>query len=123
MGVALGVGVATGLAATLITDPFTGGVVGIATGFVLRNPKFRQVVSLVAAACVFAAGAYITIHQGIEPNAPNGGWPVGFALAGSLVWAGVMLLGADAVTEVVLQILERRHGERGAPVDPSPPVS
>jgi arabinofuranan 3-O-arabinosyltransferase len=109
---AIGIGVATGLLAAVVAAPLTGAVVAIATAVVLRFPRTRLALGVAAAACIFAAGAFITVHQGIEPTLPNGGWPTGFALASTLVWAGVMLLGADAVAEVVL----RRFGQQ----DPDP---
>ena len=100
--VAFAWGIATGVVAGAIAAPLTGLVVGVATVIVMRIPKARLLLGLAATALVFAAGTYVTIHQGVDPAVPNGGWPVGFGAASGLAWAGVMFLGADATTEVVL---------------------
>jgi hypothetical protein len=108
---AIGIGIVTGVAAALVAAPLTGIAVGVATGVVLRFPKARLILGLAATGCILAAGAYITIRQGINPTAPNGGWPTGFKLATTLVWAGVLLLGADAVVEMSSRWAQRKREE------------
>ncbi len=119
---AIGWGLVIGVAAALIASPLTGVMVGVATGIVLRVPKARLVLGLIATALVFAAGAYVTIRQGVDPVVPNGGWPTGFGAASGLTWAGVMFLGADAMAEIVLGRLAGRRRDATAGVDIERPV-
>lgn len=119
MRVAITVGVLTGAVVFLIVAPLTGAVVGVATGFVMRNPKARRMLGVVAAGCVLVAGGYITIRQGVRPTLPNGGWPTGYAIATTLVWGGVMLIGADAVVEIVLRYLDDKVQVSTRAADPS----
>ncbi len=109
VAMALVIGLLTGLAAGLIAAPLTGVAIAIATFVVLRVPKARLMLGLLAAGCVFVAGGYITIRQGVKPAPPNGGWPSAYGAASALVWAGVMFLGADAAVEVVMRHVADEH--------------
>ncbi len=92
-----------GLIAAFISSPSTGVLVGLGIGVVLRRPRARIGLGLVAAACVFGVGAYVTLRQWTFPSAANGGWPTGFGTAAGLAWAGVMFLGADIAAEILLR--------------------
>ena len=123
MAMALTIGFLTGLAAALIASYVIGLVVAVATGVALRIPRTRLFLGVIAAGLVIFAGAYITVSQGIKPLHPNGGWPAGFGPAGSLVWAGVLFLGADAVVEIVMRHLAWAGGDDGrTTVDGGDPV-
>jgi arabinofuranan 3-O-arabinosyltransferase len=115
MAMALTIGFLTGLAAALIASFLIGVLVGVATGVALRVPKSRVFLGVIAAGLVVAAGAYITVSQGIKPLHPNGGWPAGFGPAGNLVWAGVLFLGADAVVEIVMRHRAPAGGDGAVP--------
>jgi arabinofuranan 3-O-arabinosyltransferase len=110
------IAVLIGLAAGLIAPPLTGVFVGVATLVVLRVPRLRLVLGLVAAGLVLIAAAYIVIEQVLHSTLPNGGWPTDFGQASAIVWAGIMFLMADAVIEVVNR---RRAGDphRELPAD------
>jgi hypothetical protein len=90
-----------GLAAAIISPPFTGIVIAVATFVVLRVPRLRLALGLIAAGLVLATSVYIMIRQGRDSDLPNGGWPGSFGLSTDLVWAAVMFLMADAVIEVI----------------------
>ncbi|HEV3366448.1 MAG TPA: alpha-(1-_3)-arabinofuranosyltransferase family protein [Acidimicrobiales bacterium] len=98
---ALAVAVVVGAVAGFIAPPLTGCVVGVATLIVLRVPRLRLVLGLVAAACVLAAGIYVIARQILDQEAANGGWPGLFGIASALAWAGVMFLFADAALELI----------------------
>jgi hypothetical protein len=112
---ALWIGGWVALAGWLISTPLIGLLVGIATAMALRIPRVRGALGFIAAALIVLAGVYITVRQGIRHIPANGGWPAGFGPAGSIVWAGVLFLGADGVVEVTLLRQARRHVEPGPP--------
>jgi hypothetical protein len=97
----MGIAVATGAVAGIITLPVTGAIVGAATIATLMIPRARMLLGMAAAACVLAAGIYVVARQGSAHIPAGGSWPSQFELANSLAWAGVVFLGADATVEVV----------------------
>jgi hypothetical protein len=97
----MGIGMATGAVAGIITLPATGAIVGAATIAALMVPRARTLLGMAAAACVLAAGIYVVARQGSAHIPAGGSWPSQFEPANSLAWAGVVFLGADATVEVV----------------------
>lgn len=94
-------GFGCGLAAAYISAPLIGALVGVAVAVVLRLPRLRLVLGVVATGLVVAMGTFVVIRQGVDPTRANGGWPSQFGGADGLAWAGVLFLGADAVVELV----------------------
>jgi hypothetical protein len=112
--VSLVAGAATGLVAGAISSPGVGLVVGVATVAALLVPRARVVLGLVAVGLVAAAGASVLLGQAHAHYPAGGTWPTNFQSAGSLVWAGVVFLGADATVEVVRRRQSRRRPGDGA---------
>jgi arabinofuranan 3-O-arabinosyltransferase len=120
VGVAVVAAVVTGAVAAAIASPAAGLGVGVATGVVLVLPRLRVLLALGALVGMVAGGAYVVIHQHTERVPAGGQWPAAFATAATLVWVGVVFLGADAVVDV----LQRRRLRRAAAApetDPRPP--
>jgi hypothetical protein len=72
---------------------------------------------LAAGALLIGAGALdVVVHQ-MRYRYPPGGWPTHFDRASTLVWAAVLLLGADAALEAVRRFRDRDRppGRRGPP--------
>ncbi len=119
------VGVATGGVAAVVAAPATGLVVGAATVVALLVPRTRLLLGLAAVSCVVAAGAYVVVEQASFHFTTGGTWPSNFTVAGSLTWAGVVFLGADATVESVRRWQTRRSAR--APVtgeaEPALPVA
>jgi len=109
------VGVVTGIVAGVITVPVTGVIVGAATLIALMVPRLRILLGLAAVGCVLAAGVYVVARQGSAHITDSGSWPSEFGLASTLTWVGVVLLGADAVVEVVRRW---RSPSSDGPTDP-----
>ena len=109
--VALLTGIITGVVAGAIAAPRVGLVVGVASAVVLLVPRLRVIIGLAAIAAIVGAGWYTAAHQAALHVPADGSWPLSFQRASDLAWAGVVLLGADAVVEVVLR---RRRRGRGA---------
>jgi hypothetical protein len=94
-------GALCGLAASYISAPLIGGLVGAGVLVVLRVPRLRLLLGVAATAMVLASGTFILIRQGVDHSQANGGWPAQFGGASGLAWAGVLFIGADAVVELV----------------------
>ncbi len=118
---ALWVGFLAGLAAALIASILIGIGVAVVTAVALRYPKARILLGVTAAGFILSPGGYIVVSQGIKPLAPNGGWPTGFAPADVLVWAGVLLLGADGLIEIVMRRIAPTGAAPPAGGEPEPP--
>jgi hypothetical protein len=111
--------VVVGIAAWLIAAPITGLVVGVATGVVLRRPRWRLVLGVVATVAIAAVGIYVVVSQGVDPKPANGGWPAAFGVAGALAWVGVLFLVADGAVEVIFGSRRRRGESDDVEVDES----
>jgi hypothetical protein len=120
VGWALWIGLVTGVAAALIASPLLGLVVAVATGVAMRYPKTRLALGIAAAVAIAAAGTYVVAYQAYKQIPPNGGWPTGFGPADSLVWVGMMFIGADAVVEVMTRHLARLPGPGPLPPEDGP---
>ena len=108
----LGVAVVVGVIAGFIAPPVTGAVVGAVTLVVLRRPRLRLLLGLVAAGCVLAAGVYVIARQILDQEPANGGWPGLFGIASALAWAGIMFLMADATLEIIQRWKAARPAQR-----------
>jgi len=97
------VGAATGLAAAIVVPPpaFLAVFVGVALFVVLALvvPRARGLLA-VAVVGFAAAGAVYTVTRQASQHFPSGGWPIHFEAANIMVWAAIVLLGADAVVEL-----------------------
>ncbi len=113
---AIGIAAVVGVIAGFIAPPVTGLVVGVATLVVLRRPRLRLLLGLVAAGCVLAAGIYVIARQVLDQEPANGGWPGLFGIASALTWAGIMFLMADATLEIIERWKANRR-RRGTPPD------
>jgi hypothetical protein len=112
---AIAIAIVTGAVAGYIAPPLTGLVVAAATFIVLRIPRLRLMLGLIAAGCVFAAGTFVIVRQVVFSVLPNGGWPNEFGLASALTWAGITFLAADAIIEVIKRFSEGRRSPPDAP--------
>ena len=121
--VAVLTGVLYGALATAIASTLIGGLVGLAVVVVLRRPRLRFGLGVVATLLVAAIAVSLVIVQGIDPRKANGGWPSGFGFAVQLAWAAVLFLGADAVLELMDRLRRRgAGGGDGVPEDEASPV-
>ena len=102
-----------GALAAFISAPTIGILVGLALLVVLRVPRARLGLGLVATGLVLATGVGIMISQGVDPGRANGGWPSGFGFADGLAWGAVLFLGADGVVELLARM--GRTGGRTGP--------
>jgi len=104
-----------GALAGFISQPLIGALVALGVVVVLRVPRTRLVLGVVATGLVLVTGVSIMIGQAVDPARANGGWPSGFGFADGLAWAGVLFLGADAVVELMSRV--RRRNEDSASAD------
>ena len=98
---AVAIALVVGVVAGIVAPPLTGLVVGVATLVVLRVPRLRLALGLVAAGCVAAAGIYVIVRQVLDQEPANGGWPGLFGVASVLTWAGAMFLFADVTIDLI----------------------
>jgi LPXTG-motif cell wall-anchored protein len=90
-----------------VTAPWAAAPValGVLLGCVLD--RSRAVLAVGSAGAVAAAGTYVVVEQARHGYLPNILWPGSFHLSNSLGWAGMALLGADALVVVMRR---RREG-------------
>ena len=93
--------VAAALAAGLLAAPWVGVVVGAATLVALLHPRGRAVLSIGAPLALVAAGAFVTIQQARHGYPAVFEWPTYFDDVHVIGWLAVLLLGADALCDVV----------------------
>ena len=110
-----------GALAGFISQPLIGALVALGVVVVLRVPRTRLVLGVVATGLVLVTGVSIMIGQAVDPARANGGWPSGFGFADGLAWAGVLFLGADAVVELMSRVRRRNEDTASAdgPIDGS----
>ena len=113
--VALGTVVA-GAVAWALGGPLAGGAVAVAV-LLAMTVRGGRILVRVAGALLMVAGALdIVVHQE-RYRYPPGGWPTHFDRAATLIWAAVLILGADAALECVRRIRDRgghdADGSRG----------
>jgi arabinofuranan 3-O-arabinosyltransferase len=118
--VALVAGPITGGLAAAVATPLVGLAAGAATVVVLLVPRLRVILGVAAIAGVGAAGWYTAAHQAATHVPANGSWPLAFATAGQLAWAGVVFLGADGMVEAVLTRRARHRTDDSEDPDPAP---
>jgi len=108
--------VVAGACAFAFGGPFAGIVVAIGIALAMSWRRGRALL-LAAGALLIGAGALdVVVHQ-MRYRYPPGGWPTHFDRASTLVWAAVLLLGADAALEAVRRFRDRDRppGRRGPP--------
>ncbi len=131
------IAVATGALSGFLTAPLTGVAVALATATALALSEGRVILTVGSVCLVGGAGAYVVYHQATGHFLPGGFWPAQFDPASTMVWMGVVFLGADAVIEAGRRIrpplratdarsriprahrwpsLPRRPGRRGHPL-------
>ena len=115
--VSLLVAVVTGGVAAAIAAPPAGAAVAVGTLVALLVPRTRFLLGLAAAGLVCAGGADVLVVQAHNHFGASGTWPTNFRAAGSLVWGGVVFLGADATVESVRRRQARRSEAGGAAAD------
>jgi arabinofuranan 3-O-arabinosyltransferase len=93
--------VAATLAAGLLATPWVGVAVGAATFVALLRPRGRALLSIGAPIALVAAGAFVTIQQARHGYPPVFEWPTYFDDVHVIGWLAVLLLGADALCDVV----------------------
>ncbi len=74
--------------------------VALAVGVVLIVPRTRGLLGIAVIGFALGAVVYIIVLQATQHFA-SGAWPIHFELADELVWTAIVLLGADAVVELV----------------------
>ena len=74
---------------------------------VVVRPRLRPVVLLVPGALLALCGAYIVVQQHRYRYPPVFEWPTLFPHARTLAWIAVILLAADAITEILRSRLAR----------------
>ena len=72
----------------------------LAVGVVLIVPRTRGLLGIAVIGFALGAVVYIIVLQATQRFA-SGAWPIHFELADELVWIAIVLLGADAVVELV----------------------
>ncbi|HEX5613653.1 MAG TPA: alpha-(1-_3)-arabinofuranosyltransferase family protein [Acidimicrobiia bacterium] len=105
-----------GTAAAIVVAPWAGAVVAAAVLATVRTRHGRSILTVLPAGLVALAAVYIVRNQIRYDLPPVFEWPTFFPRARSLAWLAVVLLGADALVEV----LERRRGTRSDPPVRSP---
>jgi hypothetical protein len=104
LGLAAVIGAVCGLGAGILVPQavffvvFLGVAAGVAVA--LRVPRLRGLLA-VAVLGFTAAGVIYTIVLQKTQRFPSGAWPTHFEQANILVWVAIVVLGADAVVELV----------------------
>ncbi len=109
---------AVGVVVWAVSLPVIGLPAALATGLVLRRPRWRPLLGAIAAAAVVAVGVVVVISQLVAPQPATGGWPSAHEAADALVWVGVLFLAADAVVELVTGRVRRPGGPVPVPEAP-----
>jgi hypothetical protein len=106
--------VVCGLLAALVVAPWVGLVVAAVVALVVAQPRLRAVVMLAPAALLALCGLYIVVEQYRYRYPSVFEWPTVFPHARTLAWIAVVLLAADAVTEILRARFDRgdRAGAR-----------
>ncbi len=105
----------TGLLAGLVVAPWVGALTTVVVFAVVARPRLRPVVLLVPGALLAVCGAYIVVQQHRYRYPPVFEWPTLFPHACTLAWIAVVLLAADAITEILRSRLPPGSGERLPP--------
>jgi len=98
--VAVGV-LSAGAGAAVVTAPWIGLLVAGMVGAALLRPRARAALALLPALLLGLAGVYIAYRQQRDHLPPVFEWPTLFPRARTLGWLAIVLLGADAVVEMV----------------------
>jgi arabinofuranan 3-O-arabinosyltransferase len=104
--------VVCGVLAALVVAPWVGVVVAGVVALVVVQPRLRAVVMLAPAALLALCALYILVEQYRYRYPSVFEWPTVFPHARTLAWIAVVLLAADAVTEIL-----RARFDRGGRID------
>jgi len=100
-----------GLLAALVVAPWVGVLVAAVIAVVVVWPRLRAVVMVAPAALLALCAFYIVVEQYRYRYPSVFEWPTVFPHARTLAWIAVVLLAADAVTEILRARFDR--GDRG----------
>ena len=106
--------VVCGLLAALVVAPWVGLLVGATVALVVAWPRSRAVLMLAPAALLALCALYIIVEQYRYRYPSVFEWPTVFPHARTLAWIAVVLLAADAVTEILRTRLDRGGRAVGA---------
>jgi hypothetical protein len=90
-----------GLLAALVVAPWVGLLVAGVVALVIAQPRWRAVVLLVPAALLALCALYLMVEQFRYRYPSVFEWPTVFPHARTPAWIAVVLLAADAVTEIL----------------------
>jgi len=111
-----------GVAAGVSTRPWIGLFVAAAVAAALCWPRARVVLTAGTVGSLGLAALYVIVQQGRYRYPAIFSWPSNFGSAADLAWLAVMLLGADAVVQIVRHRVAR-HPEPPDPAgEPEPAV-
>lgn len=99
--------VVCGLLAALVVAPWVGVLVAAVVALVVVWPRLRPVVMLAPAALLALCALYILVEQYRYRYPSVFEWPTVFPHARTLAWIAVVLLGADAITEILRARFDR----------------
>ena len=117
---ALAVAAVAGVLAGALTSWWAAAAVGAGVVLAQLWRGGRSVLALVSTGFVAATAVAMVVIEHNRKLLENGGWPAHFELANWLTWGAVVLLGADAVVEL-MPWRARPAEHRGSP-PPSPPT-
>jgi hypothetical protein len=90
-----------GAGAAVIVAPWVGLLVAAMVATALLRPRARGILALLPALLLGLAGSYVAYRQHRDHLPPVFEWPTLFPRARTLGWLAIVLLGADAVVELV----------------------
>jgi hypothetical protein len=106
-----------GLLAALVVAPWVGVLVAAVVALVVVWPRSRAVVMLAPAALLALCALYVVVEQYRYRYPSVFEWPTVFPHARTLAWIAVVLLAADAVTEMLRARFARADRAGGDEVD------
>jgi hypothetical protein len=77
--------------------------VGVGVALALIVPRLRGLLAVAVVGFAGSAVVYTLVRQATQ-HFPSGAWPMHFEDANELVWMAIVILGADAVIEVVRRL-------------------
>jgi hypothetical protein len=108
-----------GLLAALVVAPWVGVLVAAVVAVVVVWPRSRAVVMLAPALLLAVCALYIVAEQYRYRYPSVFEWPTVFPHARTLAWIAVVLLAADAVTEILRARFDRADPAGGATAEPT----
>ncbi len=109
----LAAALAGGVVAGAVSAPAAGLLVAALVFVGLMRRRWRGLLGAGAVGLFVATGAFMVIQQAGHRYVPTINWPGNFGPANTLAWLGLVLLGADALVEVVGHRRHLRVGDVG----------